>query len=535
MITCPSCGAQNDPGNRFCDQCGTRLDAPAPAAAPVAAPDQPTLAAPVCPNCGATVLPGEAFCDNCGANLSALSTTPAAAPAVPTAPPASAAADAPTVLATPTVSTASGAPGEVVCRVCGQPNLPGERFCDNCGADLQAPAATTAPAAPDDATMLATPVPVAVSPDDATVLAAPVEPAPAPADPAAATTEPAPAEAAAPVAPVAPVAAPVAPAEPVATTPAEPPPPPAEPVAATPAEPPPPPAEPPPPPVAEAVPTALADVSAERARLEQLLTAHKDTLSQYEQMIARFPAGAAPAFVTAGLDAAKAELAKVEAELAALPSGPAGPDPAEVARLEGLVAANRDVVAMQEQMIARFPAGAAPAYLTAGLDAAKVELAKSEADLAALTGGIPPAPMPATSHAPATAATEAAPAPVAAPAATPPTPAAPAAPLGPRLVLVEGGQTLGLPADKAEIIVGREDPVSNIFPEVDLTPYGGEAGGVSRQHAKITHSGDQWMIIDLNSTNYTRVDGSRLEPNTATPLHDGARIQFGRVAMTFHA
>ncbi|WP_298820024.1 zinc-ribbon domain-containing protein, partial [uncultured Chloroflexus sp.] len=25
MIICPSCGAQNDSTNRFCDQCGTRL------------------------------------------------------------------------------------------------------------------------------------------------------------------------------------------------------------------------------------------------------------------------------------------------------------------------------------------------------------------------------------------------------------------------------------------------------------------------------------------------------------------------------
>ena len=93
---------------------------------------------------------------------------------------------------------------------------------------------------------------------------------------------------------------------------------------------------------------------------------------------------------------------------------------------------------------------------------------------------------------------------------------------------------LPLPTNKAEIIIGREDPVSNIFPEVDLTPFGGEMGGVSRQHARITHSGDQWRITDLNSTNYTRLDGSRLDPEIATPLHDGARVQFGRIVVTFH-
>jgi pSer/pThr/pTyr-binding forkhead associated (FHA) protein len=93
---------------------------------------------------------------------------------------------------------------------------------------------------------------------------------------------------------------------------------------------------------------------------------------------------------------------------------------------------------------------------------------------------------------------------------------------------------LKLPTDKAEITVGREDPVSSIFPEVDMTAFGGEAGGVSRQHARLTQSNGQWMIIDLNSTNYTRVDGTRLEPNVAMPLRDGMRIQFGRIAAIFH-
>ncbi|WP_255603461.1 zinc-ribbon domain-containing protein, partial [Oscillochloris sp. ZM17-4] len=160
MTTCPTCGAQNDPGNRFCDQCGTRIDAPADAApdAGAAPPDQPTIAAPICPSCGAVVLPGEAFCDNCGADLVAM---PAAASAAPVS------ADAPTMLAeapTATPVTSSPAAGDVRCPSCGQTNLPGEAFCDNCGASLSAPVATPAS---DPA------VSPVVSPDDATILAAP--------------------------------------------------------------------------------------------------------------------------------------------------------------------------------------------------------------------------------------------------------------------------------------------------------------------------------------------------------------------------
>ncbi|MFN2218303.1 MAG: double zinc ribbon domain-containing protein, partial [Anaerolineae bacterium] len=87
-------------------------------------------------------------------------------------------------------------------------------------------------------------------------------------------------------------------------------------------------------------------------------------------------------------------------------------------------------------------------------------------------------------------------------------PAAPpvAAPVaaGPRLVIVDSGAEIPLPAE-AEILVGREDPVSGIYPQVDLTPHGGEEGGVSRQHARIIVEGGSYFVEDLDSTNFTFV------------------------------
>src|SRR4029079_17064474 len=50
--------------------------------------------------------------------------------------------DAPTMLAAPSAA-ADGAPAghqTVTCPACGQPNLPTDRFCDHCGAALAAPA-----------------------------------------------------------------------------------------------------------------------------------------------------------------------------------------------------------------------------------------------------------------------------------------------------------------------------------------------------------------------------------------------------------
>jgi ribosomal protein L40E len=52
--TCPGCGAENEPGTKFCRECGAKLGAPA---------------ASFCPQCGAKSEPGRRFCGECGAQL----------------------------------------------------------------------------------------------------------------------------------------------------------------------------------------------------------------------------------------------------------------------------------------------------------------------------------------------------------------------------------------------------------------------------------------------------------------------------------
>jgi pSer/pThr/pTyr-binding forkhead associated (FHA) protein len=91
-----------------------------------------------------------------------------------------------------------------------------------------------------------------------------------------------------------------------------------------------------------------------------------------------------------------------------------------------------------------------------------------------------------------------------------------------------------LPAG-AEINIGREDPVSDIYPEVDLTPHGGEEGGVSRLHAKITVEGGKFFLEDLDSTNFTFVNKQKLTPKVRQPLNDGDEVRCGRVNLTFHS
>lgn len=101
-----------------------------------------------------------------------------------------------------------------------------------------------------------------------------------------------------------------------------------------------------------------------------------------------------------------------------------------------------------------------------------------------------------------------------------------------RLVIISTGAEMTLP-EQEEITVGREDPSSGIFPDVDLTPYGGEDGGVSRRHARILMAGGEYYVEDLQSTNYTKVDGQRLPAHVREKIEDGARLDFGRVAVIF--
>lgn len=105
---------------------------------------------------------------------------------------------------------------------------------------------------------------------------------------------------------------------------------------------------------------------------------------------------------------------------------------------------------------------------------------------------------------------------------------------GPHLVVVASGLVLPLP-ESGEALIGREDPLSNTFPEVDLTPHGGEEGGVSRRHCKITLGEGQYAIQDLNSTNSTWLNRTRLQPGLPVALHDGDEIRAGRVRLQFRA
>lgn len=197
---------------------------------------------------------------------------------------------------------------------------------------------------------------------------------------------------------------------------------------------------------------------------------------------------------------------------------PTAPVAAPAADLEATVVAPSPAPAASPAPTAPEPAAAPPSEAAAQVPPVPFPVTMPPLSADAVPPPVPPAPAPVASTPP--------------PAATPaPTPAAPVA-AHPRLVVQKSGTSFDL-AGKASVVVGREDAPSNSFPDIDLTPYGAEEGGVSRLHARLSQSGDQWTIEDLESTNFTFVNGKRIQPKNPTPLNDGAEIRLGRVALRF--
>jgi predicted amidophosphoribosyltransferase len=103
----------------------------------------------------------------------------------------------------------------------------------------------------------------------------------------------------------------------------------------------------------------------------------------------------------------------------------------------------------------------------------------------------------------------------------------------PRFVVRDTGAEIPLPAGEGDFIIGREDPVSNVFPAIDLNPHEGENYGVSRRHAKLTVEAGMAFIEDLDSTNFTFVNRKKLVPNTPTALSNGDEVRLGKLVMTY--
>ena len=84
-----------------------------------------------------------------------------------------------------------------------------------------------------------------------------------------------------------------------------------------------------------------------------------------------------------------------------------------------------------------------------------------------------------------------------------------------------------------DIVLGRYDP-ANRQPTIDLTPFNAGSLGVSRNHARIQHVDDVYVLEDLNSTNGTWINQQRLPPGKKQGLRNGDLIQLGQMVLRLY-
>ncbi len=107
-------------------------------------------------------------------------------------------------------------------------------------------------------------------------------------------------------------------------------------------------------------------------------------------------------------------------------------------------------------------------------------------------------------------------------------------------LVIDGTSELETPVfslEKNENLLGRRDPQSNIFPEVDLSKFDPQTK-ISRRHARIWRDGGGFMVEDLGSSNGTILmagmsDSVRLLPRQPHPLTSGDRLRLGDTTLHF--
>jgi hypothetical protein len=84
-----------------------------------------------------------------------------------------------------------------------------------------------------------------------------------------------------------------------------------------------------------------------------------------------------------------------------------------------------------------------------------------------------------------------------------------------------------LALDSSTVIIGRRDPKMPGAVDLDLSRYDPN-NTISRRHASIVRDGRKYILVDLDSTNGTRLNGEPILPGKQMPISSGNVIEFGQ-------
>jgi pSer/pThr/pTyr-binding forkhead associated (FHA) protein len=91
----------------------------------------------------------------------------------------------------------------------------------------------------------------------------------------------------------------------------------------------------------------------------------------------------------------------------------------------------------------------------------------------------------------------------------------------PQPVILEG---------RSEYILGREGH-EQVVVDLNLNPFGAREKGVSRVHAALRRDQSQVLLIDLGSTNGTRLNGRTVAAHQAVKVASGDEIRLGKLLL----
>jgi len=103
-----------------------------------------------------------------------------------------------------------------------------------------------------------------------------------------------------------------------------------------------------------------------------------------------------------------------------------------------------------------------------------------------------------------------------------------------RLVHTPSGMEFNL-SNGPETTIGRKDPVTGIYPDIDLTPVDTQRS-VSRRHAKIYRRGSKYFFgEEIGTMNSTFLNGKRLDTGIPAEIRTGDELRCGVVVLRFEA
>ena len=100
------------------------------------------------------------------------------------------------------------------------------------------------------------------------------------------------------------------------------------------------------------------------------------------------------------------------------------------------------------------------------------------------------------------------------------------------LIHSPSGMTFAL-TKGSETTIGRKDPVTGIYPDIDLTPVDSQRS-VARRQAKIYRRGGKFFVAqEIGVMTSTYLNGTQLEIGVPAEMRAGDKLRFGILELQF--